>query len=302
MVPTIMEKQFLVITGMSGAGKSQVVRALEDMGFFCVDNLPPALLSKFFEVMQLSAQMLTRMAIVADIRSGLAALPELETELHSLKSEGANVQLLFMEASDAVIVRRYKENRRPHPLATDSGSNLVDCIRQERQLLEGLRGQADMIIDTSNSGDRMLREKLKALFAEDKEEGLKLSITSFGFKYGLPIDADLVVDVRFLPNPYYVPELRDLTGLDLSVSQYVLKNEISRDFVRRYLNLLRFLIPHYQTEGKKHLMVAIGCTGGRHRSVAIAEEIARRLGNNGYQAKVSHRDIALANKERALEP
>ena len=289
------EEQFLVITGMSGAGKSKAVIALEDMGFFCVDNLPPNLLGKFFEGMRLTNRTLPRMAVVADIRSGPEALPELEAALDKLREAGVEVRLLFIEASDAVIVRRYKENRRPHPLARNSESSLTECIRLERGLLAGLRGQADIVIDTSETVDRSLREKLTALFGENGEEGFPISVTSFGFKFGLPIDADMVADVRFLPNPYYVPKLKDLTGLDGPVADYVLENDVSKTFLRRYMDLLFFLIPNYQNEGKKNLMIAVGCTGGRHRSVAIAEVIGKRLRKKGYRVKVNHRDMESRN-------
>jgi len=284
------DNNIIIITGMSGAGKSKAVIALEDMGFFCVDNLPPALFGKFIEGLRLTNKIMPRTAIVADIRSGEAALPELEQTLEGLRDSGTNYLLLFLEAADEVLVRRYKENRRPHPLARN-GKSTVECIRAERELLEGLRGRADIILDTSEFYGSHLAEYMVGKFGGEHSSDIVLYLTSFGFKYGIPIDADLVVDVRFLPNPYYVPELKDLTGLDKDVAQYVLENEVTREFLRHYLGLLRFLIPHYQQEGKKNLAVAVGCTGGRHRSVALAEKIGKRLRHAGYQVTVTHRDM-----------
>lgn len=284
--------RILVITGMSGAGKSRAAMTLEDMGYFCVDNLPASLFGKFIEAMRLSGGA-ARMAIVADIRGGARAMPELEATLSQLRHDGIDFQIIFMEASDAILVRRYKENRRPHPLAQEYQDGITACIREERRLLAGLRAQADVIIDTTETGDRKLIEQLDELFgsASATSSGITISITSFGFKYGLPIDADVVMDVRFTPNPFYIPELKEKNGLDKAVADYVLNNEVTREFLRRYLHLLRYLLPYYRQEGKRHIMLAIGCTGGCHRSVAIATEIAKRIRRNGYAVTVHHRDI-----------
>ena len=286
------DASILVITGMSGAGKSRVVMELEDLGWFCIDNLPPALMTKVVDGMRLSNEEMPRTAIVADIRSGRAALPEITLALEYWKSQGIPYRLVFIDASDSVILRRYKENRRPHPLSPDGKRSLTACIREERELLESLRGEADILIDTSDIENRKLKEKLSELFINSPDDDvITLSLTSFGFKYGLPADADMVIDVRFLPNPYYVPELTELCGLDQAVADYVLDCDVTRSFLQKYLDLLLFLLPNYRLEGKRHFTVAVGCTGGRHRSVAMTEELAQKLKELGYTVTVSHRDI-----------
>ena len=286
------DASILVITGMSGAGKSRVVMELEDLGWFCIDNLPPALMTKVVDGMRLSNEEMPRTAIVADIRSGRAALPEITLALEYWKSQGIPYRLVFIDASDSVILHRYKENRRPHPLSPDGRRSLTACIREERELLESLRGQADILIDTSDIENRKLKEKLSELFINSPDDDvITLSLTSFGFKYGLPADADMVIDVRFLPNPYYVPELTELCGLDQAVADYVLDCDVTRSFLQKYLDLLLFLLPNYRLEGKRHFTIAVGCTGGRHRSVAMTEELAQKLKELGYTVTVSHRDI-----------
>ncbi len=286
----------IIITGMSGAGKSRAVNALEDIGYFCVDNLPPNLFGKFIEGLRLANKSLPRTAIVADIRAGEAALPELEQTLAKLRIGGLDFLLLFLEASDDILVRRYKENRRPHPLAKN-GKSTMDCIRAERQLLEGLRGQADIILDTTDIYNSHLSDYMVDKFGGEHGDEITIYMISFGYKYGIPLDADLVMDVRFLPNPYYVPELKALTGLDKRVMTYVLDNSVTKDFLRHYLRLLRYLIPHYRREGKKNIAIAVGCTGGHHRSVALAEKIGKRLRQSGYQVMVAHRDIERGNHQ-----
>ena len=284
----------LIITGMSGAGKSRAMIAMEDMGYFCVDNLPPAILSKFIEGMRLSNDTLPQMAIAADIRSGLESLPQLEDVLTELRTIGVDLCVVFMEASNDVLVRRYKENRRPHPLArNDHKNSLLSCIQEERCALEGLRGQADYIIDTSDINERALVSTLLQIFGKnDISNSITVSVNSFGFKYGLPIDADWVLDVRFLPNPFYVNQLKEKTGLENDVAEYVLNNEICRDFMQKFMDLLFFLLPNYHKEGKKHFVLAVGCTGGRHRSVALAEFIGQHCREKGYTTAILHRDIA----------
>jgi len=286
----------LLITGMSGAGKSQAMAALEDLGYFCVDNLPPNLLLKFVEGLILSKGNITKVAFVVDIR-GEQFFPQMADTLNALKAI-ANCQVIYLEASNESLVRRYKETRRRHPLAGES-ETVLESITSERQKMEEIRGSADLIIDTSDLSPRQLNEYMVENFSssETKQEELSVSIISFGYKYGLPIDADLLMDVRFLPNPYYDQKMRPLTGLEKKVRDYVLKSDLTREFLRRYTALLRFLMPNYLREGKKHLSIAIGCTGGRHRSVAIAENIAKRLKAEGYPINLSHRDIKKADQK-----
>ena len=286
------DANLLVITGMSGAGKSRVIMELQDLGWFCIDNLPPALLTKVVEGMRLSNEEMPRTAIVADIRAGRAALPQISRALDCWKKDGLAYRLVFIDASDGVILRRYKENRRPHPLSPDGKRSLTKCIAEERELLERLRGQADITIDTSETSARQLKEKLGELFLNSPDDDeISISLTSFGFKYGLPADADMVIDVRFLPNPYYVAELQALCGLDQEVADYVLDSNVTRSFLQKYMDLLAFLLPNYRLEGKRHFTVAVGCTGGRHRSVAMTEELARRISELGYTVMASHRDM-----------
>ena len=286
------DANLLVITGMSGAGKSRVIMELQDLGWFCIDNLPPALLTKVVEGMRLSNEEMPRTAIVADIRAGRAALPQISRALDCWKKDGLAYRLVFIDASDGVILRRYKENRRPHPLSPDGKRSLTKCIAEERELLESLRGQADITIDTSETSARQLKEKLGELFLNSPDDDeISISLTSFGFKYGLPADADMVIDVRFLPNPYYVAELQALCGLDQEVADYVLDSNVTRSFLQKYMDLLAFLLPNYRLEGKRHFTVAVGCTGGRHRSVAMTEELALRISELGYTVMASHRDM-----------
>lgn len=282
--------QMFVITGMSGAGKSQVVKSLEDHGFFCVDNLPPALFSKFIEGMRLSHEQLPKMAIVADVRAGIASIPQIEQVLKLLREDGVDFQVIFLEAADNVLLSRFKENRRPHPLS-DNGGGTLQFVQKERRLMEGLRGMADIIIDTSEFTNQQLARHLETILGYSNSTGISVSVNSFGFKYGLPIDADLVIDVRFLPNPFYIQQLRSMSGLNKPVADYVLKNDVTKEFLRIYMRLLRYLLPHYHHEGKRHISLAVGCTGGRHRSVAISEHIAKRLKASGYSISVTHRDI-----------
>jgi len=284
----------LLITGMSGAGKSQAIAALEDLGYFCVDNLPPNLLLKFIEGLILSKGNITKVAFVVDIR-GEIFFPQLADNLNQLKVI-TDCQVIYLEASNEALVRRYKETRRRHPLAGES-ETVLESIITERKKMEEIRGCADLIIDTSDLSPRQLNEYMVGNFssAEAIKEELSVSIISFGYKYGLPIDADLLMDVRFLPNPYYDLKMRPLTGLEKKVRDFVLKSDPTREFLRRYTALLRFLMPNYLNEGKKHLSIAIGCTGGRHRSVVIAENIAKRLKAEGYHINLSHRDIKKAD-------
>ncbi|MDO4581834.1 MAG: RNase adapter RapZ [Bacillota bacterium] len=293
----VSARPILIITGMSGAGKTHTIATLEDLGYFCVDNLPPQLFGKFIEGVGLNTDKLPKTAIVADIRGGADVFPAVIEALRELKVQGVNYEVVFLEASDEVLVSRYKETRRPHPLAHD-GQDVLASIREERRLLTELRGMADIIIDTTELVNQYLTRHLNILFGGAENAGFSVTVTSFGYKYGLPIDADLVVDVRFLPNPYYIPTLKPLTGLDKEVRDFVLRNQITVEFLRYYVRLIRFLLPHYRHEGKKHIAVTIGCTGGRHRSVAIAEALAKRLRHDGYATAVVHRDIERANQKQ----
>lgn len=283
--------EFVIITGMSGAGKSQAMKAMEDIGYYCMDNLPPALLGKFAQLCHQSKRKIEKVAIVADIRGGIF-FEDLFKGLDDLEKEGITYKILFLDASDEVLIKRYKELRRPHPL--NMNGSIVDGIIEERKLLQNVKNRADYVIDTSRLTIGMLKEEIAKIFLKGMElEKLTISVVSFGFKHGILLDADLIFDARFISNPYYVPELRDLTGEDEKVREYVFKWEQTNIFVDKVVDLLEFLIPNYIKEGKTRLVVGIGCTGGRHRSVAIAKEIARRLEANGHRAIASHRDYKL---------
>ncbi len=278
---------FLLITGMSGAGKSLALNYFEDRGYFCVDNLPPALISKFAELCLQSD--LDKIALVSDIR-GREFFNELFKELSKIEKMNLNYNILFLEASDDILIRRYKESRRRHPL--DEEGRVLDAIERERKLLEELRGRATKIIDTGELKKSELQEELnQAFLTEDDTDLLHLSLISFGFKYGIPRDADLVMDVRFLPNPYYVDSLRKKTGNDKEVQDYVLKWPITDKFYDKFFDLIDFLLPEYKKEGKSHLSIAIGCTGGKHRSVTTVNKLAEFLSKKDFTINTEHRDI-----------
>ncbi|PTV93334.1 UPF0042 nucleotide-binding protein [Halanaerobium saccharolyticum] len=278
---------FLLITGMSGAGKSLALNYFEDRGYFCVDNLPPALISKFAELCLQSD--LDKIALVSDIR-GREFFNELFEELTNIEKMNLNYNILFLEASDDVLIRRYKESRRRHPL--DEEGRVLDAIERERKMLEELRGRATKIIDTGELKISELQEELNQLFlAEEDKNLLHLSLISFGFKYGIPRDADLVMDVRFLPNPYYVESLREKTGNDQEVQDYVLKWSLTDKFYSKFFDLIDFLLPEYKREGKSHLSIAIGCTGGKHRSVTTVNKLAEFLRDKDFNINIEHRDI-----------
>ncbi|MBZ2175908.1 RNase adapter RapZ [Schnuerera sp. xch1] len=284
--------EFVIITGMSGAGKSQAMKAMEDTGYYCMDNLPPALLPKFAELCHQSKRNIEKVAIVADIRGGIF-FEDLFKGLDALNNKGISYKILFLDASNDELIKRYKELRRPHPL--NANGRIIDGISEERKLLYEVKMRADFVIDTSRLTIGMLKEEIAKIFFEGLElRKLTISIISFGFKHGMLLDADLVFDVRFIHNPYYVPELRDFTGEDKNVHEYVFRWEQTNTFVDKVIDMLEFLIPNYIKEGKTQLIIGIGCTGGKHRSVAIANEIRRRLKENGHRAVVSHRDYKLA--------
>ncbi|TDT63729.1 RNase adapter RapZ [Fonticella tunisiensis] len=281
--------QFVIVTGLSGAGKTQTIRCLEDIGYFCVDNLPPALIPKFAEICYQTAGRVDKIAIVIDIRGG-KFFDDLFQSLKTLNNMGYDYQILFLEASDEVIVKRFKESRRNHPLA--SGGDIMKAIQDERDRLSEVKSKADHIVDTSNLTTRQLREELQRIFViGEKFESLVITIMSFGFKYGIPLDADLVFDVRFLPNPYYVEGLKKHSGNEYNVKEYVLKWPEATEFINKVNDLLEFLIPNYIKEGKSRLVIGIGCTGGRHRSVVIANAIYESLKKNEHTVLINHRDI-----------
>ena len=281
----------VIITGMSGAGKSLAIRAFEDMGFFCIDNLPPQFLPKIAELASASNDKITRIAAVVDIRGG-ELFDDFKDVLNDLKKGTYNFKLLFLDAHDNILVQRYKETRRKHPLSFESDGSILEAIQKEREKLEDIKRYADFIIDTSTLSPRDLKEKLFEIFAAQKsQETMLITVMSFGFKYGLPLDADLVFDVRFIPNPFYVEELKHKTGKEKEVKEYVLKWDVTKEFLKKLFDLILFLIPNYAEEGKGQLVIAIGCTGGKHRSVTIAEELFELIKNNGYKASIFHRDI-----------
>ena len=279
--------ELVVITGMSGAGKTVAMQSFEDMGYFCVDNMPPSLLPKFWELVKESGK-ITKIALVIDLRSR-AFFDEIMSAIAGLDNTSfITTKILFLEASDDALVSRYKETRRTHPLASDG--RIYDGIIAERRLLQDIKTRAQKVIDTTNLSPRKLREEIMQAFSTGSEGIFTIQVMSFGFKYGLPIDADVVMDVRFLPNPHYIPELRPLTGLDEPVYDYVMSQPEAKTFYHKLMDLLDFSIPGYKKEGKSSVTIAIGCTGAQHRSVAFAERIGRELLSDSYNVKISHRD------------
>jgi RNase adapter protein RapZ len=284
-----MIPQLIIITGLSGAGMSSAMNVFEDLGYFCVDNLPSQLIPSFVHLFERKESGVMRAALGLNIREGgfLESFPQVYAQLHG--RDDIETTILFMEASDAALQRRYSETRRPHPLGA---GRIIEAIGAERKTLEPIRALADIVIDTSDHTVHTLRAWLRNRFApENAADKTEITVISFGFKYGVPLDADLVFDVRFLPNPHFVPELKDLSGNDQPVVEYLKKSEEARDTVRRFCELLDFLMPLYQREGKSYVTVAIGCTGGRHRSVAVANEIGKHLNRNEQHARVTHRDV-----------
>lgn len=292
---TVNEPQIVIITGMSGAGKTVVIQSFEDLGFFCVDNLPPTLLPKFLELMKESENKMNKVALGMDLR-GREFFDDLFTALDDLSNSWVVPKILFLDADDSALVRRYKETRRVHPLAP-SGLPL-EGIKLEREMLEELKGRAQIIYNTSQSSPRELREKILKEFSVNKQSIFTVNVMSFGFKHGLPIDADLVFDVRFLPNPHYVEHMRPKTGLDVEVSSYVLKWTETGQFLEKIIDLLMFMLPQYKREGKSQLVIAIGCTGGQHRSVALAEYIGHHF-EKEYNIAIAHRDMERRKDQQA---
>lgn len=286
--------QFLIITGMSGAGKSLCVKYFEDIGFFCVDNLPPSLIPKFAEVTRQGKSNIEKIALIIDIRGGSMFL-DLMPALQTLSEMSIQYKILFLDAADLVLIKRFKETRRMHPLSQEG--RVADGIDEERRILQPVKDKADYIIDTSNLIPRQLREEIQNLFIEGKcFKNLIVSIESFGFKYGIPVDCDLVFDVRFISNPYYIPELKPKTGIDAEVSNYVMNFTESKIFLNKMVDMINFLLPQYVKEGKCHLVIGIGCTGGKHRSVAIANQLYLSLKRKEISVVIEHRDIERDDK------
>ena len=280
--------QVAILSGLSGSGKSTAINALEDLGFYCIDNLPAELIPRFLELCQRSEEV-KRVALGLDSRAG-GFLAQLPRALEDVRGQGHRVEVVFLDADDASLVRRFSETRRPHPLSPEG--NVSDAIRREREDLSWLRGRADRILDTSAFNGHELRAAVKALFGEEeRDQRLRLQVLSFGFKHGVPTDADLVWDVRFLPNPFYVEDLRLQTGLDPGVRDYVLKHPAAERFLVLVNEFLSFALPHYEREGKSYLTAAIGCTGGHHRSVVLAQSLAEKLRGEQAEVSVRHRDI-----------
>ena len=284
----------VVITGMSGSGRTQALHVFEDMGYFCIDNLPPRLLLQLAELVGINTGVGRHLAVTCDLRSqGL--FDELSDSVTQLREHEISTKVVFLDTSDEVLIRRYDENRRRHPLAA-AGESVASAISRERFQMEAVRNTADLVIDTSHLRTKDLRARLRRAFSELTDQQLmEVSVFSFGFKHGMPVEADLMIDVRFLPNPFYDPEMRTLTGNDTLVRDFVLGNPITEKFLDAWYHLLDVAMPGYVAEGKSHLSIAVGCTGGQHRSVAIAGATAAYLERGGYHVSLSHRDLALAN-------
>jgi RNase adapter protein RapZ len=282
------QAELVVVTGMTGAGRSTAAKVLEDLGYFVVDNLPPQLLARMVRMVGEAAGGESRIAVVVDVRSRWF-FAELRGSLAQMRESGVRPSILYLEASDEVLVRRQEAARRPHPLQSDG--RLLDGITREREMLRDLRADADLIIDTSALNVHQLAAKVLNAFSQEGDVAIRATVVSFGFKYGIPVDADLVVDMRFLPNPHWVPELRPHTGLDEDVRDYVIGHPDAKPFLDRYEELLTTMATGYLREGKRYITVAVGCTGGKHRSIAMAEALADRLRANGIPTLVTHRDL-----------
>ena len=277
----------ILVTGMSGAGRSTATRALEDIGWFVVDNLPPTLMTNVVDYVAVRTGS-QKVAVVADVRGG-QLFNELRESLSAIKTAGHDLRVLFLEAGDEALVRRYESSRRPHPLQRDD--SLLGAVQRERKLLSDLRADADIVIDTSNLNVHELRRSIEGSFGDDDHAKLRATIMSFGFKYGIPVDSDMVADLRFLPNPYWDPNLKDSTGLDAAVNDRVVSNPEAQDFLTKYAQIFELVSEGYVREGKRFVTIAMGCTGGKHRSVAMVENLSARLVKSGVEVRVVHRDL-----------
>ena len=280
--------RIIIVTGMSGSGKTQACRCLEDLGYFCVDNLPPVFIPKFVELCSHAASHVNKVVFVVDTRSR-EFFDNLVQILEDMDKKNLEYEMLFIDASDDAIIRRYKETRRRHPMAPSS--RISDGVARERARLESVRGKATYLIDTSNMSKAELRDKIKLLFGKTDGAGMNISVLSFGFKFGMPMDADIVLDVRFLPNPFYVESLKHKSGSVAEVAEYIREKPVTQEFLKRLDNLVEFLVPQYVKEGKSQLVIAVGCTGGMHRSVFIAKHLFDLIANNGYTVNLEHRDL-----------
>ncbi len=280
--------QFTIVTGMSGSGKTKVIRYLEDMGYFCIDNMPPMLIPKFSEMLTTATGKFSDVALVIDVRVG-EMISELATQLQELRRKGYDVRVLFLTADDATLVKRYKETRRSHPIYNADG--LLASIRQERTMLEKLYVGSDYVIDTSNLTNAALLDELKEIFGEDNKKSFTVNVMAFGYKYGMPMDADLVFDVRCFPNPFYIDELKYKTGNDKEVQDYVMKFPEAQTFMEKLCDMMDFMIPLYEEEGKIAITIAIGCTGGKHRSVTMTNKLGEHLAQKGFKVNVTYRDM-----------
>ncbi len=282
--------EFIIVTGLSGAGKSKAIDAMEDIGFYCIDNLPPTMIPIFYDMCVKSEALPQKLAVVTDTRGG-ELFKSFFDALATLKSQGREYKILFLDASDSVLVNRYQETRRKHPLVNSVNGSLQKAVMLEREMLEAVKTKADYVVDTSNIKAQAMKERIVSLFLRDVKQSLAVHCVSFGFKHGMPLESDLLFDVRCLTNPFYVEELRPQTGLDRPVYDFVMENPHSIGFRDRIIDMLDYIIPLYQTEGKSQLVVSIGCTGGHHRSVAFAQFIHDHLKKNDVHVSVTHRDI-----------
>lgn len=287
-VREVTKMKFTIVTGMSGSGKTRVIRYLEDMGYFCIDNMPPVLIPMFSEMLTSAGGKFNNVALVVDMRVG-DMINQLLEQVNELKKRDYDASILFLNADDETIVKRYKESRRSHPLENPNG--LLASIQEERKRLSKLLTEADYVIDTSNMTNSELLEEIKEIFVSKESRNIEINVMSFGFKYGIPLDADLVFDVRCFPNPFYIDELKPKTGNDIEVQDYVMSFPTAMEFMDKLSDMMEFMIPLYIEEGKISLTIAIGCTGGKHRSVTMANKLSERIKNMGYEVNISNRDI-----------